>query len=86
MVDHHGYDKHDPAGRNRANSGNGRPAKMVVTDNCSEIEIAVPRDRDGSFTPQLVAHRQRRLSDVDAMVISRFAKRVDDQGDLGAPW
>src|SRR4051794_33219216 len=51
MVDHLGYDKHDPVGRNRGNSRNGRRAKTVVTDNCGEIEIVVPRDREGSFEP-----------------------------------
>jgi len=83
MVDHLGYDKHAPAGRNRANSRNGRRAKTVVTDNCGEVEIEVPRDREGSFTPQLVAKRQRRLSDVDAMVISLFAKGLTT-GEISA--
>ncbi len=83
MVDHLGYDKHAPVGRNRANSRNGRRAKTVVTDNCGEVEIDVPRDRDGSFTPQLIAKRQRRLSDVDAMVISLFAKGLTT-GEISA--
>ena len=83
MVDHLGYDKHDPVGRNRANSRNGRRAKTVVTDNCGEVEIEVPRDREGSFEPQLVAKRQRRLSDVDAMVISLFAKGLTT-GEISA--
>ena len=74
MTDHLGYDKHDPVGRNRANSRNGRRSKTVVTDNCGEVEIEVPRDRDGTFTPQLVGNRQRRLSDLDTLVISLFAK------------
>lgn len=74
LVDHLGYDKHDPVGRNRGNSRNGYRSKTVVTDNCGEVEIAVPRDRDGSFEPQLVAKRQRRLSDLDTLVISLYSK------------
>ena len=38
------------------------------------VEIDVPRDRDGSFTPTIVKKRQRRLSGVDGMVISLSAK------------
>lgn len=61
LNEHLGYDKHDPVGRNGANSRNGYRPKTVVTDNCGEVTIAVPRDRDGSFEPVIVAKRQRRL-------------------------
>jgi putative transposase len=74
LVDHLGYDKHDPAGRNGQNSRNGRRAKTVLTDNVGPVEIEVPRDRDGSFEPQLVKKRQRRLGGVDAIVLSLTAK------------
>ena len=69
-----GYDKHDPVGRGSGNSRNGTRSKMVVTDNVGAIKIQVPRDRNGMFEPQLVKKRQRRLSDMDAMVLSLFAK------------
>ena len=46
----------------------------MVTDNVGAIEIQVPRDRNGTFEPQLVKKRQRRLSDMDQMVLSLFAK------------
>ena len=52
MSEHLGYDKHDPAGRNRGNSRNGTRAKTVLTDAAGEVEIEVPRDRDGTFDPQ----------------------------------
>jgi transposase-like protein len=73
ISEHLGYDKHEPAGRNRANSRNGTRAKKVLTD-VGPVDIEVPRDRDGSFEPQLVKKRQRRLSGVDEMVISLTAK------------
>jgi putative transposase len=73
MDDHLGYGKHDPAGRNGGNSRNGTRAKTVLTE-AGPVELAVPRDRDGSFAPQLVKKRQRRLSGVDDLVISLSAK------------
>ncbi len=44
-VDHLGYHKHHPVGRDRAQSRSGCRAKTVVTDDCGEVEIEVPRDR-----------------------------------------
>ena len=76
-----GYDKHDPVGRGSGNSRNGTRSKMVVTDNVGAIKIQVPRDRNGMFEPQLVKKRQRRLSDMDAMVLSLIGERADDRGD-----
>ena len=45
----------------------------MLTDNAGKVDIEVPRDRDGTFTPMIVPKRQRRLSDVDAVVLSRHA-------------
>ncbi|WTW94950.1 IS256 family transposase [Streptomycetaceae bacterium NBC_01309] len=73
ITDHLGYEKHDAAGRDTGNSRNGTRAKTVLTD-VGPVEIAVPRDRDGSFEPRIVRKRQRRLSGVDEMVISLSAK------------
>lgn len=73
MSEHLGYDKHDPVGRNKANSRNGTRAKKLVTD-VGPVDVEVPRDRDGSFEPQLVKKHQRRLTGVDEMVISLTAK------------
>jgi len=73
LDDHLGYGKHDPAGRDGGNSRNGTRAKTVLTE-VGPVELEVPRDRDGSFTPQLVKKRQRRLSGVDELVISLSAK------------
>jgi transposase-like protein len=73
ITDHLGYDKGDPAGKNGGNSRNGVRAKTVLTD-VGPVELTVPRDRDGSFEPQIVKKRQRRLSGVEDMVISLSAK------------
>ncbi|CAM5615694.1 hypothetical protein SGLAM104S_02833 [Streptomyces glaucescens] len=73
ITDHLGYDKHDPAGKDGGNSRNGKRSKSVLTE-VGPVEIAVPRDRDGSFEPKIVKKRQKRLTGVDEMVISLAAK------------
>ena len=73
MDAHLGYAKHDPAGRDGGNSRNGARTKSVLTD-IGPVEVAVPRDRDGTFEPQIVRKRQRRLSGLDSLVISLSAK------------
>jgi transposase-like protein len=73
MDDHLGYGKHDPAGRDGGNSRNGKRTKTLLTE-AGPVAIEVPRDRDSSFEPRLVAKRQRRLSGVDELVISLSAK------------
>src|SRR5215813_12347755 len=70
---HLGYAKHDPAGRDGGNSRNGHRAKTVLTE-AGPVEIDMPRDRDSSFAPKIVAKRQRRLGGVDDLVISLVAK------------
>jgi putative transposase len=82
ITDHLGYDKHDPAGKNGANSRNGTRSKTVLTE-VGPVELAVPRDRDGSFEPQLVRKRQRRLSGVEDMVLSLSAKGLTT-GEISA--
>ena len=82
LDDHLGYGKNDPAGRNGGNSRNGYRAKTVLTDT-GPVEITVPRDRDSSFEPKIVAKRQRRLTGVDDMVISLSAKGLT-HGEIAA--
>jgi len=73
MDGHLGYGKHDPAGRDGGNSRNGKRGKTVLTE-AGPVSIEVPRDREGSFEPQLVRKRQRRLTGLDDLVISLSAK------------
>ena len=82
LDDHLGYEKNDLAGRNGGNSRNGHRAKTVLTDT-GPVEITVPRDRDSSFEPRIVAKRQRRLTGVDEMVISLSAKGLT-HGEIAA--
>ena len=73
MDEHLGYDKHDAAGRNGGNSRNGRRPKTLLTE-VGPVDIAVPRDREGSFAPTIVPKRSRRLGGVEDLVISLSAK------------
>ena len=73
ITDHLGYDRHDAAGRDSGNSRNGHRTKTVLTE-VGPVEIDVPRDRDASFEPKIIAKRQRRLSGIDELVISLSAK------------
>ena len=68
MTAHLGYDKHAAEGRNGSNSRNGRGRKRLKSGT-ADLEIEVPRDREGSFEPQLVRKRQRRLPGFDDKVI-----------------
>ena len=72
MTEHLGYEKHDPAGV--GNIRNGTRAKTVLTDTTGPVELDVPRDRAATFEPQIVKKRQRRLSGVDEVVLSLYAK------------
>jgi len=83
MSEHLGYDNGAPEGRNGGNSRNGKRTKTVVTDNAGPVEIVVPRDRDGTFEPVIVPKRARRLSDLDAVVLSLSAKGLT-HGEISA--
>jgi len=82
LDDHLGYGKHDPAGRDGGNSRNGHRAKTVLTE-AGPVELSVPRDRDSSFEPKIVAKRQRRLTGVEEIVISLSAKGLT-HGEIAA--
>ena len=82
MTDHVGYEAHDPAGHHSGNSRNGARSKTVITD-VGPVEIAVPRDRAGTFEPVIVPKRQRRLGGVDQMVLSLSAKGLT-HGEISA--
>jgi len=82
ITDHVGYDKHDPAGKGTGNSRNGTRTKTVLTD-VGPVEVRVPRDVAGTFEPQIVRKRQRRLSGVDELVLSLSARGLT-HGEIAA--
>jgi len=74
MTEHLGHEKHRAPSGGAGNIRNGTRPKTVLTDAAGEVTIEVPRDRAGTFAPVIVKKRQRRLSDVDAIAISLYAK------------
>ena len=62
---------------------NGSRSKTVLTEATGQVEIEVPRDREGSFSPQIVKKRQRRLTGVDEIVLSLYAKGLTT-GEIAA--
>jgi putative transposase len=70
---HLGYERDDPAGVGSGNSRNGNSSKTVSTTN-GPVTIAVPRDRNGEFEPQIVPKRRRRIGQIDELVLSCYAR------------
>ena len=73
MDGHLGYAKGDPAGNGSGNSRNGSYGKTVTTT-AGPVRISVPRDRNAEFEPQIVAKGQRRVGQVDDMILSLYAR------------
>ncbi|WP_243697317.1 IS256 family transposase, partial [Aeromicrobium phragmitis] len=72
LSDHLGYDKGDPEAALHPNSRNGSYPKTVASQ-VGEIDLAIPRDRDGSYVPRLVPVGSRRLGGLDEMIVSLYA-------------
>ena len=72
LTEHLGYERGDPEARLFDNSRNGTTPKTVGTE-IGDVDLAVPRDRAGSFTPMLVPKGARRLDGLDAMIVSLYA-------------
>lgn len=60
LDEHLGYAKHDPAGRGTGNSRNGTSSKRLK-GNHGNVGIDVPRDRAGTFEPQIVSKGALRI-------------------------
>ena len=73
MTGHLGYEKHDPVGRGSGNSRNGTTGKTLLTD-VGAVDLAVPRDRNGSFEPQIVRKGQTRLEGFNDRIIALYAR------------
>lgn len=73
MEEHLGYPKGERGDEPKANPRNGTSSKRVRTDD-GEIVLQVPRDRNGTFEPQLVKKRQSRLDGFDDKVLSLYAR------------
>ncbi len=73
LTHHLGYAKHAPEGKNTGNSRNGTSSKTIKGKR-GQVDIEVPRDRNGEFEPQLIKQGQTRFDGLDEKVISRSAR------------
>jgi putative transposase len=83
LTEHLGHEKHAPSEPGSGNVRNGTRPKTVLSEATGEVGIDVPRDRAGTFEPQIVRKRQRRLTGVDEMVLSLYAKGLTT-GEISA--
>ncbi len=71
LTEHLGHEKN--ARKSGSNSRNGYSSKTLLSDD-GEIEITIPRDRDGTFEPQLIKKNQTRITQMDSHILSLYAK------------
>ena len=73
MDQHLGYRKHQSTGRGSGNSRNGK-SKKTVQGEFGKTEIQTPRDRNGTFEPQLIRKHQRRFAGFDQKILALYSK------------
>ena len=73
LTHHLGYEKNDPVGYGSGNSRNGKSRKTLKSEQ-GQVEVAIPRDRQGTFEPQLVRKHQTRWDGLDEKIISLYAR------------
>jgi transposase-like protein len=73
LTEQLGYEKYSPEGKNTGNSRNGKTHKTLKNDN-GEIDITVPRDRNGEFDPIIVKKYERTIGPIEDKIISMYAK------------
>ncbi len=73
MTHHLGYEKNDPRGNNSGNSRNGKNKKTMKGE-FGEMDIEVPRDRNGDFEPQFIKKRQTRFDGFDDKIIALYSR------------
>lgn len=83
LEEHLGYEKHSPKGRSTSNSRNGYSPKRLKGQH-GEVFIETPRDREGSFEPQIVRKGQTRLTQMDDQILTLYAKGLSTRDIVDA--
>lgn len=78
MESHLGYENNDHGAKNTSNRRNGYASKTVKST-YGDITIDVPRDRQGSFDPQVIPKRSRDVSGIEDKVLSMYAKGMSQR-------
>jgi putative transposase len=73
LTDHVGYEPHQEPPGGAANQRNGTSPKTLITEH-GKVPIDAPRDRDGSFEPQIVKKRQRRFVGFDDKILALYSR------------
>lgn len=73
LTDHLGYERGDPGGRGSGNSRNGTSAKTLVTEH-GPVQVDMPRDRNGSFEPEIVPKGETHWHGFDDKIVSMYAR------------
>ena len=73
LDEHLGYEKHSVSGVHSGNSRNGYGSK-TITSEYGESQITVPRDRNGTFEPQIIGKRQTRTDEIEQKVLAMYSK------------
>ena len=73
MTEHVGYEKNDVAGNNSGNSRNGKSVK-TIKGTFGTLPIEVPRDRNGTYEPQIIGKHQRRFTGFDDKILSLYSR------------
>src|SRR3979411_2061824 len=73
LTEHVGYDKHDAIGNNSGNSRNGKSAK-TIKGTFGELALETPRDRNGTFEPQIIEKHQTRFTGFDKNILSLYSR------------
>ena len=72
LTEHVGYEPHQEPPGGAGNTRNGTTPKTLITEH-GQVRIDAPRDRDGSFEPQIVSKRQRRFVGFDDKILALYA-------------
>lgn len=78
MDEHLGYERYTVEGKNSGNSRNGYGKKTVKSE-LGETELRVPRDRNGTFEPQVIEKRQTKTDDLESRIIAMYANGMSNR-------
>lgn len=78
MNNHLGYENNDKGPKKTQNRRNGYGSKTLKTTR-GEVDIEVPRDRDGTFEPQIVPKRTKDVSEIENKVLAMYARGMSQR-------
>ena len=81
MDNHLGYEPNDHGYKATDNRRNGYTDKSIRTS-MGEVDIRTPRDRDGSFEPQIVPKRSKDVSEIEDKVLAMYARGMSQRASI----